>query len=274
MLTGSDLVSITGLDFDDVRDVVAKPSWDLSIGDMLEISGQVNAAIDAGFDEVVVTHGTDTMEETAWLTDLLLGPTRREGCRVVFTGAMKFSDDSASDGPSNLSFARREAGNSAARGSGVQVAFAARLHAARWVHKIDAQQVDAFTSFGRPLSSGPLPPTDGTIDQAVTLVTVNSVARQKIPASMHGLVLRGTGASHVPSEYFEQIEQLMDRGIPVVLTTRARDVQREPKSSGVLYGGELSSEKAALALMVALGYSSVPNDIARWWRELRATSIR
>ena len=90
---------LAGQAVDVVVDLVPVPSWDLSVEDMASIAGQVRAAVEAGSEGVVVTHGTDTMEETAWLTELTLGAELRDRAAVLFTGTIHFADDPASDGP-------------------------------------------------------------------------------------------------------------------------------------------------------------------------------
>lgn len=275
MLTGEELLNLSGIDVDHVEDIRSVPSWDLDINDMFSLATRVCSAIDEGYRSVIVTHGTDTMEESAWLTDLLLGNQRRASCSVIFTGAMRFSDDYGTDGPDNLRFATRSASDSKIVGTGVHVAFAGHLYAARWARKVDALDVAAFSSDDRPTSSGPLPPTNGTIDQEVTMLTVNSIVRPEIPRPVHGLVLRGTGAGHVPSTYFDVIDELWKSGVPVVISSRARDVKREVVASArVLHAGDLTPEKAVLALMVGLGFSSEMSDITSWWTDLLDSSIR
>jgi L-asparaginase len=275
MLSGDELTTNANVTFDSVTDLLAIPSWDLSITDVLTIVAAVLAAIDAGHQSVIVTHGTDTMEESAWLTDLLLGAERRATSRVIFTGAMRFSDDDDSDGPANLKYALNQAMQTQHSNQGAQIAFAGKLHAARWAGKIDASSLDAFASGSRPASSGPLPPTNGTIDVNVALVTANSVVRQAIPEDVHGVVIQGTGAAHVPSTYFEQIEQLWERGVPVVLATRTRDIARTFDAiDRVLWAGDLTPEKATLALMAALGSSRQLPAVCNWWSNLMSQSIR
>jgi len=275
MLTGKELLKLSGIDVNRVEDLRSAPSWDLDIDDIFTLASRVCTAIDEGYRSIIVTHGTDTMEESAWLTDLVLGQRRREVCSVVFTGAMRFSDDSSTDGPDNLNFAVRWALDVKSVGQGVQVAFASRLYAARWVRKVDALVLDAFSSDGRPLFSGPLPPTNGRIDKQVTMIAVNSIVRPEMPQSMHGLVLRGTGAGHIPSIYFDYVDRMWSADIPVVIASRARDVKREvTPGDRVLWAGDLSPEKAVLALMVGLGVSSKMSDITKWWSKLLESSVR
>jgi len=274
MLSGLELARAAGLHFDEIRDLRAEPSWDLKISDMEDIALVVRASIDEGYRSIVVTHGTDTMEETAWLCDLLEGHERRRDARVIFTGAMRFPDDPNSDGCANLSFAFDHAQRTLNVDQGVQIAFAGQLHAARWARKYDARELNAFTSDGRPSSSGSLPSSSGVLDHDVALVVASSVVRHEIPADAHGVVLWGTGAGHVPSSYLGQIHDLTAAGVPVVVATRVRDVLRPPGHlDEVLRAGDLTASKAVLALMCALGTSRRMSDVHQWWTELLSTSI-
>lgn len=275
MINGIELAQKAGLKFDSVIDVKSQPSWDLNLSDMFDIGASVRSAIDAGHSSVVVTHGTDTMEETAWLTDLLLGPQRRRASRVIFTGAMRFADAEDSDGAENLKFAFANSERTQEADQGVQVAFAHELFAARWVRKIDAFELSAFSAYGRPSSSGPLPPAPDVLDFNVRVVTTSSTVRQPIPSDASGLVLVGTGAGHVPSSYFEEIEATCKRGLPVVISSRARDVARTYNpNSDVLWAGDLTPEKAAIAIGAALGKSRNLSHVREWWSELMSQSVR
>jgi L-asparaginase len=188
---------------------------------------------------------------------------------------MRYCDAEDSDGPANIEYALGQAIQTQRTNQGVQIAFAGKLHAARWAQKIDAFALDAFLSGSRPSSSGSLPPTNGSIDVNVAMVTANSVVRQAIPEYAHGVVVKGTGASHVPSTYFDEIERLSERGIPVILTTRTRDVARPfDANDRVLWAGDLTPEKATLALMAALDVSIRLPDDRDWWSTLMSQSIR
>lgn len=275
MLNGVELCTAFGLTFDSIVDVNAQPSWDLSLSDMFDIGASVCSAIDAGHRSVVVTHGTDTMEDTAWLTDLLLGTQRRRDSRVIFAGAMRFADAKDSDGIENLSYALANSQQTEQLDQGTQIAFANELFAARWARKIDALALNAFSGNGRPSTSGPLPPAPDSLDFNVKVVRASSVVQQPIPSDASGIVLEGTGAGHVPSVYFEQIERAWSKGIPVVISSRSRDVARtNGPNDEVLWAGDLSSEKAAIALMAALGRSRILSEVCEWWAELMSQSVR
>jgi L-asparaginase/Glu-tRNA(Gln) amidotransferase subunit D len=107
------------------------------------------------------------------------------------------------------------------------------------------------------------------------MVTASALIRQVIPEDVHGVVLEGTGAAHVPSSYFDKIEQLRKREIPVVVASRTRDVARFfSNSDRVLWAGDLTAEKATLALMAALAVSKKLPDVQNWWSALMSSSIR
>ena len=268
MLAGAELAERAGLRFDAVRDTESLPSWDLGIAEMEAIAHVVCQAIDEGARSIVVNHGTDTLEETAWLTDLCLGPARRSQAAVMFTGSMRFADASEADGPANLRAAFELSRSSAGEGSGVQVTFAGRTHAARWARKLMIDSLDPFDSAGRPSASLNAPSSGGELDGGVVLLKVGAVSRPDLPVDATGLVVEGTGAAHAPSRYHAALRQMADGGTPVVLATRLHDRRRPPRSDGWFYGCDLTAEKAALALMVGLGAGRA--GLEEWWDELMA----
>src|SRR4051794_34517450 len=128
------------------RDLATAPGALLSLADLLDVArAAADAATDAG---VVVTHGTDTLEETAFLCDLLHGGE----APIVFTGAIRPASAPGADGPANLLDAVAAAADEATAGLGVLVAFGSELHAARDVRKADSTSPLAF----RPPRLGPL----------------------------------------------------------------------------------------------------------------------
>jgi L-asparaginase len=270
MLSGAELVAASGERVDVLIDLKSVPSWDLSVSDMIEIASCVLHEIDAGADTVIVTHGTDTMEETAWLTELMLGSARRQQSSVLFTGAMRLADHPEADGPENLARAIRHGREARWKGHGVQVVWSGVGHPARSVRKIDADSMDPFTSRPPSEAAGQLPEPGPTINPDVVVVKVGPLARPQLAAAA-GLVLEGTGASHVPSTLHPRIEELVAKGVPVVLASRASDVDRTAAAPGpVLYAGDLTAEKAALALMVGLGRHPELRQLGEWWSTMLA----
>jgi L-asparaginase len=281
-----------------VTDVLAEPSWDVSPGTMLALARRVRTAIlDDGYDGVVVAHGTDTLEDTAFLTDLLAGAAaQRAG--IVFTAATRPLDDPGSDAPGNLAAALTAAADPALRGAGALVCLNDDVHAARWVSHVDATSVAAFSSAPHSpvarvagarvellAAPPPRPPRAGGeaepdvaliraypgIDAALLTAAVDSGAR--------GLVLEGTGAGNVPVTLLTAIDELSTWDIPVVVASRCRT--RDADLAELCLGGGLAAKvgaigarglpanKARVAVMVALGDGGGVAAVRDWFSQLR-----
>jgi L-asparaginase len=269
MLTGSELVEAAGARADEIIDAYAVPSWDLSIDDMVEVARLVRRTVEAGATCVTVTHGTDTLEETAWLTELMLGAQLRRRAAILFTGAMRASGAEDSDGPSNLTLALSAGRRPELVGAGVQVAWGKKLYPARSVHKVDAHSSVPFE--GELLSGGRCePPEPGSdVETRVALVKASPVGRGALPSDVPGVVLEGTGTSHVPSSYRPAIEGLLAAGVPVVIASRCRDrASGTDLGHGALPAADLTAEKAAIALMVGIGRHRLLDDLRPWWSDL------
>ena len=127
----------------EVEEVASQSSWNLTPARHAHGRRRAGEALaQPDVDGVVVTHGTDTLEETAFLTDLTL---RSDG-PVVVVGAMRSPDELSADGPRNLLNAVRVAAAPEARGAGAVVAMNDEIHAARWVRKLDSALASAFGS--------------------------------------------------------------------------------------------------------------------------------
>jgi L-asparaginase len=132
-LSASDLLAaVPGLEDSGVeltiQDVANKPGASLSFGDVFDLADVASAALGAGLAGVLVIQGTDTIEETAYLLDLLVAA----DAPVVVTGAMRNPSLAAPDGPANILAAIRVAASSCARGLGCVVVMNDQIHAARW----------------------------------------------------------------------------------------------------------------------------------------------
>lgn len=276
----------------DVQDVPAEPSWDTSTATMLALAHRVRAAIvDDRYAGVVVTHGTDTIEDTAYLADLLAGPAAARG-GIVFTGAMRRLDELSTDGPRNLASSIAAAADPGLRGMGTVVCLNDELHAARWVAQVDATGVAAFSSApfapvgrvmaGRVETVGAPPPRPpaarGEPASDVALIRAypgmdSVLLTAAVDAGAAGLVVEGTGPGNVPVGLLAAISDLTEWQIPVVIASRSRtrDVALAdlPVGSGLaaavgaIGARGLAANKARVALMVALGAGNAAG--AREW---------
>ncbi|MFF8813685.1 asparaginase [Streptomyces pactum] len=146
-LTGADLTAaVPGLagvgEPVEAHDVQAVPSASLTFGQVLDLLDSASDAVAAGATGVVVTQGTDTLEETAFLADLVWP----HQAPLVFTGAMRNPTLAGADGPANLLAAVRVAAAPQARELGVLVVFNDEVHAARWVRKTHSTSTATFAS--------------------------------------------------------------------------------------------------------------------------------
>ncbi|MGI5244505.1 asparaginase domain-containing protein [Dactylosporangium sp. CA-139066] len=258
-----------------VEDVMAEPAFDLTPGTMADLARRARAAL-AGFDGVVVTHGLDTIEDTACLADLVAGPGP-----IVFTGGVRALDDVSSDGPGNLADALTVAADPAFAGAGALVCLGGEVHAGRWVTLLDADSPAGLSSAPHPmlgrvrgsrvevLAAPPPRPPDprGEPESEVALIRAypgieGNLLIAATDAGARGVVLEGTGAYNVPASLLAAISDLTDWDIPVVVASRARagraGLDERPLGTGLagavgaIGSRGLPAGKARAALMVAL----------------------
>ncbi|MEN0136359.1 MAG: asparaginase [Rhodococcus sp. (in: high G+C Gram-positive bacteria)] len=239
VVAGSDLLGSarTGTDIR-VVDVMSKDSSSMTFADMDRVRDAVTAELhDPDLDAVVVLHGTDTMEETAFLVDLHHADPRP----VVFTGAQRTFDHPESDALPNLSDAIAAGTDPALRGAGVLIAFGGALHRASGTRKADTTRLDAFRSVHPtgdlpPQRLDPLPwhPISGTrVDIVAAYPGADRIQIDAcLAAGARGLVLDGLGSGNANPAIVEAVRDSTAAGIPVVVTTR---VPHGPTSA--TYGG-------------------------------------
>ncbi|WP_018349930.1 asparaginase [Longispora albida] len=235
-LTGADLTrAVPGLDASEIeiRDTQKVPSANLTFAQVLDVVAEAGEAVKAGAEGVVVTQGTDTLEESAYLADLVWP----HSAPLVFTGAMRNPTLAGPDGPANLLAAIRVASAPAARDLGALVAFNDEVHAARWVRKTHATSTATFGSpvtgpigyfaegearlLTRPLRHLPLSaPSPEAL--AATRVPVHQLVfddESPLPAGVAGLVMSAFGVGHVPARLVPELAGLAS-AVPVVLCSR------------------------------------------------------
>jgi L-asparaginase len=253
------LARITCEDFDRLPG----PHW--SPERMLELARHLDSRLAEGsFSGAVVTHGTDTLEETAYLLDLVLRTDRP----VVVTGAMRTADDPAWDGPGNLISSVRAVTAWPEREGGVAVMMAGTLHAAREVAKSHTDALDAFTSSGAGAPSRERIATD-RVDARVEIVSAYAGAdarfvRHAVATGARGIVIAALGRGNVPPAMLAGVREAVACGVVVVVCSRCGRGPTAPRygyegggvtlqEAGALFAGELPAPKARIKLMVLLG---------------------
>ncbi len=236
---------------------------------------------------IVITHGTDSLEETAFFLDLLLSSERP----VVFAAAQRPPRMKASDGPRNLLNAIRLAASAFSRNMGVLVTLNDEIHAAREVRKTHSIALNAFRSpwagpigmidegdiyfFGRPLRRLTLEAK--LVEPRVDLITLvagsdGHLIRAAVAAEAKGIVVETFGRGNVPPRVTEAIKEAREKDVTVVFTTRTRGgrvVLGEPEQQlGVVSGQDLDGFKARILLMTALGETSDLKTIQSYFDRL------
>lgn len=271
-----------------VADVQRVPSRAVTPADMCALADSIRAGAAKGYDGIVVTHGTDTMEETAYALALQLDL----DTPVVLTGAMRPGHEPGPDGPSNLMAALRVATTPKVASLGPVIVMHDEVHAARWATKMHTCRVAAFSSpafgpvgyvvegrvtlnscsAGRDYLGAP-----ETLDRRVELVWVaagsDGLLVEAAAAAADGLVVAGAGGGHVPPEMAEALQEAVAGGLPVVLASRCvgGPVLEETYGgvgsethlleAGLLSAGALSPLKARLRLLTALALGMDPAEV-------------
>ena len=282
----------------EVREVAGMVSFAAEVSDVLAFAESVRAAAEDA-DGVIITHGTDTLEETAFLLAL----THTGRAPVVLTGAQRPFDDPAPDGPRNLAAALRWAASAESDHSGVTIAFADDILPAVGARKTHSLNLRAFSAPDR----GPVGHVDeagvrrhgnnpqvpllapGTRDLPRVEVIAQylgadaSAFEHAVTSGARGLVVAGFGAGNTTPAATGACLELLERGIPVLVTTRtgAGPVAglyagggADLAAAGAVFAGDLSPWQARLLLAGALstetepGVEPVAERCRAWLREV------
>jgi L-asparaginase len=282
------LVQVPGLD--SVATVTSEQLWNVpssSIGPArwLELSRHVTTLLQQqpALAGVVITHGTDTMEETAYFLDLTLPGDRP----VVVTGSMRPSNMAGADGPANLMNAVRAAADPRARGRGTMVLMDDRLYSARDVTKTNSTRVETFQApergplaivdpeglfYRQPSPARSRPQFDvGTLTDLPRVDIVYSYPGADgvpidalVAAGARGLVVAGVGRGGTTSAQREALGRAREKGVVVVVSTRTGS-GRVPAATGdgLIGAGDLNPQKARVLLALALARTADAAEIAR-----------
>ncbi len=281
-----DVCNIEVLEFSNI------PSPHMTPNMMLELAQKADEILaDKSVSGIVVTHGTDTVEESAYLVDLAL----KSNKALVFTAAMRGASDLSAEGPANILAAVRVAASESAVGKGVLVVLNDTIHTAREVTKTHTANVATFQS--------PYWGAIGYVDEDRVIFRSEPLQRQKIDCAKleekvfllkaftgldstifdfliekeyKGIVIEGFGRGNLPPTLLSGIQKALDKGIIIVLSTRvitgrvhdtyAYEAAVKPvKAMGVITGGELSGHKARLKLMLLLGINKTKSEIEKYF---------
>jgi L-asparaginase len=246
---------------------------------MIDLAKQIKKRIkEKKYDGIVITHGTDTLEETAYMLDLTI----KTDTPIVFTGSVKNSSEPDWDGPKNLLDSIQVCLNENSKGMGVLVCMHGEVNAASEVTKIFSSEFETFQSldFGslgfvqdERVIYNRIPRhleiiDTGNVNSNVDLVTVYAGMDEKFfkfsaDSNVDGLVVEALGIGNVPPKAFEGIKYVIEKGIPVVLVSRCPAGETDYIYSypgagkhlhrlGVIFTDYLNGQKARIKLMLAL----------------------
>jgi L-asparaginase len=261
----------------------------------LRLAGRINElTARSDVDGIVVTHGTDTMEETAFFLHLVVKSRKP----VVLTGSMRPSTAMSADGPLNIYNAVALAANPQAAGRGVLVAVNDDIHSARAVMKTNTTDVQTFRSIGfgliGTLSYGKarffrepfakhtfqsrfsvrageqLPRVDVI---AVYAAAPGDIVDAAVDLGAKGLVTAGLGNGNLPDAVVDALRRARDKGVVVVRATRVptgfvdRNVELADDDLGFVAAYDLTAQKARILLRLALVHTRDPVEIQRIFAE-------
>jgi len=257
---------------------------------MLDLAKMVDIKI-IDYDGVVITHGTDTLEESSYMLDLLL-TTRKP---VIFTAAMRSGSDLGLDGPRNIVGAVRVARHNESIDRGVLVVMNDEIHAARDVVKTDTGKLESFISMNYGVL-GIVDPdkvvyhrnalqrervwTD-QIDENVDLIKAvagmdNRYLEYSIEKKAKAIVIEAFGRGNLPATLLPSIKKAVDSGILVVIVSRAYTGRvtveygyegggRSLQKIGAIFAGDLKGPKARIKLMALFGKYKDTNLVKKFF---------
>lgn len=263
-------------------------SADMTNAIWLALAKRVNTLLaDSKVDGIVITHGTDTMEESAFFLHLVV----KSDKPVVLVGAMRPSTAISADGPKNLYNAIALAANADSKGKGVMVAMNDRIQSARYVSKTHTLNINTFSS----PNSGDMgyivdgevffyyaPNKPHTIQSAFDVSTLESLPQVDILYSYandgssiaaqaffehgtKGVVVAGSGAGSIHQAQKDMLKKLIEKGLVVVQSSRINNgivLAKEADSQrGFIGSRDLNPQKARVLLMLALTQTNDPRQI-------------
>lgn len=255
------------------------PSMHISFQDLLSLKDLVMQIFeDDTYDGIVVTHGTDSLEETAYFLDLAISDARP----VVVTGSQRAPGEAGSDAYINIRHAIYTASVKELRDTGTVVVFNERIFAARYVKKVHASNIQGFGAFGFGylgiidndqvfLYQKPVEHESYPIKRAMPSVYIVKCYLEAdglfidaaLEAGADGIVLEGVGRGQVAPRMMPAIERALAAGIPIVISTSAEEGNvyttydyegstYDLYKKGVILGKDYDSKKARMKLAVLI----------------------
>lgn len=268
------------------------PSKNMTDRDMIEIAKNVARFAASDANGVVVTHGTDTIEETAYFLNLTIKTDKP----IVFVGAMRPSTSLSADGPINLYDAVRVACSKDAPGKGVLLVMNGEIHTARDVTKCNTFQTDAFESPYGPLGLAVeghelfyrAPARAHTLASEFNIADIDSlpnvqviyghsnvgdlVVRAFIDGAVEGIVYAGTGNANLPDALMPTLKAARDAGIHVVRASRTgsgsavRNADADDLKNGWIVADDQNPQKARLLLALALTQTRKAEELRTYFQ--------
>lgn len=263
------------------------PSPHIQIDHMMMIYKKIREEA-SHFDGFVITHGTDTLEETAYFLDTMSIPQKP----IVMTGAMRSSNELGSDGIYNYKTALRVAADEKSADKGVLVVMNDEIHAAKYVTKTHTTNVSTFqTPTHGPLGlvtkrevlffkaadkrvRFDLQAINGVVPIIKSYADMDTILLDAlVEAPISGLVIEALGAGNLPPASIAAIKKLINKQLPIVLVSRCFNGIAEPvyaydgggiqlEELGVLFVKELNSQKARIKLLIAVNAGLNGQDLA------------
>ncbi len=263
-----------------MEDIFNLPSPHIMPKHMLVLKERIMKAVHSDIAGVVITHGTDTLEETAFFLDTTIG----DQLPIVITGAMRSSNELGSDGLYNFESAIRVASCEEAVGKGVLVVMNDEIHSARYVTKTHTTNVATFRTptlgpiglvtkhrilFMQELLDSPrldISSVNGTIPIVKAYAGMQGDLLEALAhAKVDGLVIEALGAGNLPPQALTALKKLLIQKIPVILVSRCFNGIAEPvydyegggkelADMGVIFCNSINSQKARLKLLIALNH--------------------
>ncbi|TCD45918.1 asparaginase [Streptococcus sp. X16XC17] len=265
------------------------PSPHMTFENMLKLYQKIRSEQE-DYDGFVITHGTDTLEETAYFLDTMDIPSKS----IVLTGAMRSSNELGSDGVYNYLNALRVASDPKTADKGVLLVMNDEIHAAKYVTKIHTTNVSTFqTPTHGPLGLVTkreilyfknaesrvrfhLEAIKGTVPIIKAYVDMDTVLLDCLSGQhISGLVIEALGAGNLPPAILPSLTRLLEQNIPIVLVSRCFNGIAEPVYSyegggvelhqkGILFVKELNAQKARIKLLIALNAGLKDKELASY----------